>query len=404
MRRFVVAVLALLACAVATGAQAQESDPTGKGFTTAELVELRRPDIHKRPLSGEEKAMAKALIAELKQRPTLFVADQLRLFANTGDRSSMKAVFDSFQTRMFPQAIDQPEIAGDVPGRNLRGLWAAALWREGERSKDLSRAIDDCEGGISDEQRRRCGFGVQTDNDPKNNFGNHWAGKGKPPKTAVFTDYSMASTPEADRARFEKIVETYRSGRDVEADDYHWAAGWAKRDGAESRARWDGSGRIAIDNSRIIEANRIADEKVFRDRQIAEQKAIRERQIAGWTAYETSRKAGKLSDADHAAWVGYSIALGGAYLEGYAMETYLADDGLIESFCNAKLGATCNRQRAIRDKLAADARLEQLDKELALRNITLGGGSTMVRSYDQNGNYLGAQSMPSWQADILAGK
>lgn len=401
MRGIVLAVG--LMCFVAAGALAQEADPTGQGFTAGELVELRRPDIQKRPLSKEEKAQAKALIAELKQRPSLFVADQVRLFANTGDRESMKAMFQSFSNKMFPQAIDQPAIAGDVPGIYLSGLWAAALWREGERGRDLSAAINECTIGWTQEEQRQCGFSVEFDLEG-NSFMNHWQGKGKPPKDAVFTEYSFASTPEQDRARFEKIMETRRSGREVTSDEYWWAEGWAKRDGAQTLARWNASSREAIDNRRIIEANRVASEKAERDRQLAAQQAAREQMIAGWTALETKRAGGALSDADHAAWVGYSIRLGGAYLEGYATETYLGDNNLIESYCAAKLGATCNRQREIRDRLIWEDQRAQLDRELAWKNATVGGNSTMVRSYDQNGNYLGARSMPSWEADILAGK
>ena len=31
------------------------------------------------------------------------------------------------------------------------------------------------------------------------------------------------------------------------------------------------------------------------------------------------------------------------------------------------------------------------------------GSSSSVRTYDQNSNYQGSETMPKWQADILAG-
>ena len=47
---------------------------------------------------------------------------------------------------------------------------------------------------------------------------------------------------------------------------------------------------------------------------------------------------------------------------------------------------------------------ERLEREMALRNLTMGGESVSVRAYDPNGNYLGSSTMPAWQADILKGQ
>jgi hypothetical protein len=278
----------------------------------------------------------------------------------------------------------------------LAGFWAIQLYRDGEKSKAVSKAIDNCLGkGATDYTANVagiCGFSAKIENDYKKSFHDHWTGNGSLPKSATFNEYKLAQTLEQEVVRYEKALVDKRAGEFT--DDREWAGCWAKIMGGGYLARWDGSDQIAWQNYETKELNKQTRAKAELDKKAAEWTGLQAKRV------EAKMAGGKLSEAEEDTWAGLSFWLGGKYLLPYASETVLIQETAIRSLCDADSGAVCQRQRQLFQYRSDAARSAQNMKEAELRNLTRGGGSVTVRNYDQNGNYLGTTTMPSWQADI----
>jgi hypothetical protein len=391
MRGFLIACGLVLATAAPATAQ---MIPNSVRYET--FVEERRPRIEKRPLTSEEQAVVKRWTAELKKGKSIAILrlDELRPMGDAGDKAAMRALFDGFSN-----GAGSGWQYGDVASRSLRGLWAVELWRAGERGRDLAQAMIDCveydryQMYFGNLKGVGCGFDLYVHGNAELHLGAYAKGKGKPPKQIDIKEVALVRSIEEEKARFEKILSARKSASEIEPADYRWALAFAERQGPEQVERWNNA---ALDNSRSQEAKTAA--------ATAEQN----RKIAEWTTLEAKWRAARaggeaFADDDYARLYKVSFQLLGKYLEPYASEHYLKDQTLIDSLCRAKSGAVCDRQRQILELLAHDARQEALDRELKLRNLTMGGSTVATRSYDQNGNYLGSSTMPAWQAEILKG-
>lgn len=397
------ALLMTAALSVAAPAFAQEKCAAGpNGVTEAQYVEARRPVMAKRKLAGEERSEANKLMSDIKAalkkkgRPEHAQLDRLAVLGGAGDRELMKVLVDGYDEAGPVNVIDGGETW--VPRKMLAGLWAIQLYRDGEKSKAVSKAIDNCLGKGATAYDAKvdgiCGFSASIQNDYKKSFHDHWTGEGGLPKSATFTEYALVQTPEQEIARFEKALIEYRDADGGYGDDYGWAACWSNIKGGDYRARWLGSSQIASANYATGELNKQTRAKAEIDQKAAQWAALQTKRV------EARNSGGKLSEADEGDWAGLSFWLGGKYLLPYASETVLIQETAIRSLCDADSGKICQRQRQLFQYRSDNARSEQNIREGNLRNLTLGGGDVTVRNYDQNGNYLGTTTMPAWQADI----
>jgi hypothetical protein len=397
---FRAALLAVIAMCGMGVAAAQEDAPRAP-YTVDEYVEARRPIISARTLSGEEHRQADALISTINttikagQRVDYAVLDQLAPLAESGDRKLMKAMMQGYAGAgaLQPWPADGDQFTSWSPGIKLAGLWAVEVWKAGDRSKETSKAIDNCWAKYQEDGR--CGFLVRAKDDFNPVFNAHWAhGKGAP-KDVVFTAYSLTPPPEKQKERFEKFVADTLAGEPYSAWQYIWAEVWAQRNGGDALQRLEAAAREGSKTRWSREAARIEDAKLEREKQIAEWEALQaKRRDAKAEGY-------KLSDSDEASWIQLSHILGGKYLVPFAAENVIIQWTVIDSLCREDAGPVCQRQKQLYQYRADAARAERDAREAALRNLTLGGGSVNVRTYDQSGNYLGTTSMPAWQADVI---
>ena len=397
------ALLTAAALSLAMPALAQKGCEAGAtGVTTNQYVEARRPVIVKRKLTNEEKAEANKLASlvrsnlKSKTRSDEATLDRLAVLASSGDRDLMKVVVEGNINAVPVKVIDEKDgQSWNVRGK-LAGLWAIHLWREGDRSKPVSRALAGCvqrDHYGTQENKTDCGFTASVAFDGASTFNGHWAGQTGVPKSATFTEFTLLETPEQEVARYQKALAEYRNSHYDNAE-HNWAACWAGLKGGAILAEWNGTEGLSSANYATAELNK----------QLRKQAEIDEK-AAQWTALQNQRvqaKAsdGALSEADEGKWASLSFWLGGKYLVPYASETVLIQETAIQSLCSGDSGKVCQRQKQLFQYRVEAGRSEQNMKEAALRNMTLGGRDVTVRNYDQNGNYLGTTTMPAWQADI----
>lgn len=408
---FRLSVLAAVAVAGLSPAWAQDKcrPSTPELVTGAEYAEARRPVIDKRKLSNEERAEARKLVSDIQARvrdknysPRLDDLEKLRVYGASGDREIMKALAEGY---MDLDGIDTSDgrFSGD-PAQMLAGLWGMQLYLAGDRSREMARAVASCLGTVKTfyspmTADGTCGFDIEVnEHDYDKNFQAFAEGKGRLPKQVKFTEKPIAPTLEAEQSRFERALVKYRSGDDWDADQA-WGKCFAERHGEDYLARWNGSESVASQAYRQEQEN-----KVIRAKDELDQKA------KAWTELQAKRVAlkqtgGELPEKDYAQWWSLSFSLGGKHLEPIASEQYLVQQTAIDSLCRGAPGVICDRQRLIFQRLVDEARLENDMKEARWRAAIAANspGSTTVRSYDQDGNYLGTTTMPDWQADILRG-
>lgn len=399
MRRAAMLFTASLAFAAPVFAQ-EKCKAAPNGVTEAQYVEARRPVIVKRKLTGEERSEGNKLMSDInaalknKGKPEHAKLDRLAVLGGSGDREIMKVLVDGYAEAGPVNVMDGGETW--TARKKLAGLWAVQLYRDGEKSKAVSKAIDNCLGkGATDyiaNVAGICGFSAKIENDYKKSFHDHWTGNGALPKSATFAEYSLVETPAQETARFEKALIEKRAGEFT--DDREWAGCWANIKGGGYLVRWNGSDQIAWQNYQTKELNRQTRAKAELDQKVAEWAALQAKRV------ELKKSGGKLSDVDEGAWAGLAFWLGGKYLLPYASETVLIQETAIRSLCDADGGAVCQRQWQLFQYRSDAARSEQNIREGEFRNLTLGESDVTVRNYDQDGNYLGTTTMPAWQADL----
>jgi hypothetical protein len=396
------ALLISLVLGVASPVCAQAPEPVRAAYTMDEYVEVRRPVITKRKFTPEEKAQADKLIstinAMLKKKELVPSAllEQLALLAETGDRNAMKAMMAGYRgaAAVSPLPADIPDIMSSTPNEKLAGLWGMMLWKEGDHSKDVSKAIDGC--WMRDNPPPGfCGYTVKAKDDFEDVFKAHWAyGKGEP-KNVVFTEYSLRPSPEKQKERFDKFVAHLRGGGDYTSPEYMWAEVWAKREGGEYSAMLETASRDGSQASASRKSVQAINAKMERDEQIAKWDKLQAQRL------QARAGGGALSTAEEADWINLSHRLGGKYLVPFASENVLMFAMTIDSLCSGDSGPVCQRQRQLYQYRAEAALSEHNIREGIMRSMTLGGGGDVsVRSYDSSGNYLGTTTMPAWQADI----
>lgn len=397
------ALLFSIALALAVPAPAQEA-PARSPYTIDEFVEGRRPVITPRELTGDEKAQArelmKAIHAALKQEkpPARELLEQLAPLAESSDRKMMKTMVLGYAGagELLPWPADADQFSAWWPNSFLSGLWAMKAWQAGDRSKEVSKAVDSC-WNKGTKLEGRCGYTitVEAEGDPFFVFRNHWQHGKSAPRDVVFTEHTLTPPFEKQKARFDAFVARMKNGESYTAWDYIWAEVWAKRNGPQYLAE--------------LEKAQIAGSAAYVQRQAAAaQNAKDERaaRVAEWDKLQAKRTQAKaanstLSESDEARWVQLSHVLGGKYLVPFGSENVILRWTTIDSLCRDDSGPVCQRQKQLYEYRAEEARAERAARDAALRNFKLGGSSVKVRTYDHNGNYLGTETMPAWQADVI---
>lgn len=383
--------------------------------SAAEYVEARRPVVSKRKLTNDEKAVTKKLVSSIRARindknSSVKVADleALAPYGNSGDREIMKALSEGYLD-LAPGDIHvtdagvtnyfgKPAVAAE---HMLAGLWGMQLWIDGDRSREMARALANCVGTDADARygSGRCGFEAEfSEKDYDKGVDSYAQGKGRLPKAATFREKSLLMPFGDEEYRFKLALTAYRRG-DNDRSKQAWGECWAKRQGGEYAALWDNSSATAQAAQRLTQETSAAQAERETLQNPKDWEALQARRV------EAKAQGGELSNADYAKWIRLSYKLGGKYLVPLASEVYLREQSAIESLCRQQ-GEVCDRQRRIWDQIASEARNEAEMKEARWRAAIEDNspGSTSVRTYDQSGNYLGATSMPKWQADILSGR
>lgn len=260
LRYALLSVIALTACMPAF-AQAR-CVSSGPGVqTVAEYVEARRPIISKRTLTNEEKSVTRKLVSDIRSRirdknSSVKVADleALAPYGDTGDREIMKTLSEGYldlapgdiyvTDAYMPDYWGKPAVE---PEHILAGLWGMQLWIDGDRSREMSRALANCVGTSAWAKlgRNRCGFEAEfSENDHDKGVDSHAAGKGRLPKAATFTEKTLLLPFEEEEYRFRQALTAYRRG-DNDRSKEPWGACWAKRQGGEYAELWNGSSATA---------------------------------------------------------------------------------------------------------------------------------------------------------------
>ncbi|HOY79143.1 MAG TPA: hypothetical protein PLN33_15110 [Hyphomonadaceae bacterium] len=412
-------LLAAISLAAAVPGWAQSCYPsTPERPTTVEYVEARRPMVDGAKLTGDQKSAAKKLVSTIMSKvrdkdysPRLADIEELRPYGASGDREIMKTLVEAYMDA-GEIAVADGQFSGE-PARMLAGLWAMQLYMAGDRSREMARALSSCLGTVETwyspmGSKGTCGFDVEVnENDYDKSIKSFAEGKGRLPKVVTFKEKTLLVPLEDEKARFEKALVAYRGANSNNRDD-NWAVCWAKRHPeGDYFARWDGSAAVA--------------QKAYRDEE--ESKVLRakwkiEDDIKAWNTLNALRLQAEKPDSfvplwDKKKFIDLSYELGGKYLEPLATKIYLGERGVISSFCTAVPGEICQRQRRILEREEAEyaaknaeARLEYEMRDARWRAAVQDnapGSSSSVRTYDQNSNYQGSETMPKWQADILAG-
>jgi hypothetical protein len=405
------AMLAATILSVASAPQTLAQDVSGNP-TPQEYIDAHRPVIAPRQLTADEKATVKRMADQFRKkgyRPTEEMLHDLHAIAVSGDKTAMAAMMTgwdncgSWKTKLL---TDYDLIAYDDACNQLSALWAMKLWVAGEHTRDVARSMMGCLESkqfatYGEVKGRRCGVNAEVDADFDSAIDRFADGEDgtRPPRRITFTEYALAPklTAEQLRAKFDEWVAAYSKGERPSGDkDARWIDGYISRQGPAVYKEWvDALEKFwTIENARTG-AERVAGEEAHKQR------------IAEWEALNAARAAAKakgegLPAAEEERFVGLSFRLKGKYIVPYGMENVLRDQWAIDDFCGNGPASICDRQRNLAFARENAAMEERVSRENAW-NIRPGGGDVSVRSYDQNGNYLGASNVPAWQADILKG-
>jgi hypothetical protein len=404
--------IALAALAMA-GAQTALAQEAGANPTPEEFIDAHRPVIASRALTSDEKSAAKRLIGEIRKKNAKphveNVLLQLHPIAVTGDKAAMSAMMVGWKNcgaTTTTLLTDYPLIAYGRVCNALSALWAMKLWEAGERTREVARQVMVCLESKSfatygDVAGRNCGVNARVEGDYDHAIDRFADGEkgAKPPFSMTFTEYALAPkmTPEQERARFERWVAAYSKGAPPDGEpDGRWVNGYLLRQPEAVQKEWsDALDKFWAIKNAAQGAERVAAEEAHK-RDIAEWESLNAKRIAAREKKEA------LPAHDEERFVRLSFRLRGKYIVPYGMENVLTDQWAINDFCGNGPSSVCDRQRNLAYARQSAADEERLARELAWSRPR-GGGDVSVRTYDQNGNYLGSSSMPAWQADILTG-
>lgn len=417
-----------------------------------------RPTLTPRELTKEERAEVRALAAkhraatapwrveglvkegkpvgELRQQATL-----LRLFelGESGDKEAMLAAREAIYSDGLcgGWGDDGPfRVKQDVNGNceygagvalALTGYWTALIWQHHgpERSRAGHQGLKSCfllyqaypTSRSAFEGRNpfvKCGFSMKlseaalTSKEMKQRgkvyldvaLYDYWDDGGKPP-LEVHAFYPTVGDAEFDRQRFQRLLARYQPAKD--ADPLGLVSNWTTTDRAWVE-------HYAAINERNGDVKAMLEQK---DRQLADaiwrgnQSARLQRQSECSKSMQTLATTHlQVTDYEVRALETSCASAGDEYLEKFAQRYVAVIPANIDRLCNA--GSTsCSRQRAAQAERNAEFAAQEKAKRDALNNAFTGKlppAAVQVRKYDQNGNYLGTETMTRGEAELRGAK
>lgn len=408
-------------------------------LTPAEREEVRA--LLKQHLAATPPAMVPGLIrdgrpvGEIRKQATL-----LRLFelGESGDKEAMLAARAAIFAGGAGWGEDAPFklVFVDLNNNNwyaetialaLTGYWTALIWdRHGpERSREARFGLESCFYGYQADARYKevftgrnryvnCGFSVAVSEAgfktrQMKRFGRGYLGSllvnyvddgGKPP-LEIRAFYPTVGDAEFDQKRFQDLLARYRPSQ--QPDPLGAVTGWT-------------------DNDRAWAEHYAAGHRRERDLVAMHERGERSQADALWQARYNARMASeemcetdmvRLSPAALAAMPGAitdlevaCAAAGDAWLDRFAGQFVVRNEGNLKRVCQYS-STSCARQQQLHARRNAEFTAELEAKRNAINNAFTGklpSPSVNVRSYDQNGNYLGTESMTRGEAELRGAK
>jgi len=417
-----------------------------------------RPTITPRELTKEEREEVRALVTklraatppwrarnliergqpvgELRQQATL-----LRLFelGTSGDEEAMLAARDAIYSdgNCGGWGDDAPfRVGNDGNGEcayaqgvalGLAAYWTALIWQHHgpERSGAADIALKSCFGFykafphssepfIGRNPYVQCGFSMTVteaalkSRDMKRRDYIYldvalfdYRKKGGKPPLAVHAFFPTVGDAEFDRQRFQKLLASYKPAKDPDA--LGLATGWTETDRAWVEHYAEVNQRNGDVKAMLERKDRQLADEIWRANQSA--RMMRESACdKGLQSLATTHL--RVTDYEVRSLEGTCAGAGDDYLEKFAQRYMVVTPANVDRLCNAG-SATCTRLRAGQAQRNAEFAAEEKAKRDALNNAFTGKlppASVNVRKYDQNGNYIGTETMTRGEADLRGAK
>ncbi len=379
---------ALLAVAFAGPAAAQSTT-----MATGDWVEANRPGMQPRALTREEAKQVKQLIAGFEQsvkdkQPAETWLIQLRPLAETGDKTAMRGMFSGYND------LWKLEPARRGP---ISALWSVEYWNLHGPDLEAGKRIRGCISGtrrdgfwVGKTRLWDCGFDVKVKPDRFNysGFEDYAEKKGPAPKNVVFIPRSLAVGGAGDKARFDNLVSILQGGGVLDVLDRTWAKEYADKSGPAEISVL----QAAIDGH----PNAVARLNAVNQKIAAE---WRVEQLKRWTAFDQKEF---LTPSDLEQFELLSVIMGPEHLAKFGRKYVIYGETHIGAACTID-SEVCAAQTTLFEQRKAEA-----EAEARARNAPIGDWAGQlfvdVRTYDQNGVYVGTQTMTRSQADTVGAR
>ena len=389
-RRLVVNAVAaaMLALPLAAPAASQTAS-----MGTADWLEANRPSMQPRKLTADETRQVSQLVKGFEQsvkekQPDESWLIRLRPLAEAGDRTALKAMISGYNN-----------LWNLEPGRRnpLAALWSVEYWKLHGPDPQAGKHIRGCISGSSRDgywvgktSSWDCGFDVKVKPDRFNysGFEDYAEGKGPAPRNVTFVARSLAIGGAADKARFENLVSILKGGGALNVLDRTWAKEYADKTGPAEIAAL----QAALDDH----PNAVARLGAVNQQIAAERRAG---QLQRWTVLHGKDP---LTPMELEEFEDLSIVLGPEQLAKFGEKYVIYGETHINAACTISAWV-CGEQRAMFDQRRARA-----EAEARARNAPIGDWAGQlfvdVRTYDQNGMFVGTQTMTRSQADTIGAR
>lgn len=454
---------ALAALCIGTSGSAGAADVDPPLWQARELFELYRPTMQPRELSREEREEVRALLKLHREsddaewlawhaeqgtiKPPRRQATLLRLIelGESGDKEAMLAARTAMAGagQGLGWGVDAPfrvdvshpdeDNYAEYLANALVGHWTALIWKMHgpERSREARTGLSQCMAQYNyvtqynDTFSGRtylvdCGFTLKISDAFKKSkdasrmathsvsyLAEKYVEDGGKPPFEIVSVYGLPSDTATQAALYDRLVKSWR--RCDAADPLGIKCGLT----LGQRAWVEHYAQVNNRVSDLYNAEEIARKKDELDRINAEyyaREAVRRKRDADLAEWEQGMK--KLPAGTHAAQrhnpvlEALSARLGDEYLERFAAHFVVLADENIRRLCNAG-SASCRAQLELqqqRFELYAAQEAERRAAASAASRAPLPSPSVNVRSYDQNGNYMGSETMTRGEAELRGAK
>lgn len=360
-----------------------------------EVVELHRPVMAPRKLSGAEKNELKAVVKAYERVPTFAGLERLKALAQSGDAEAMKAMIVALEGFPPPDAPLESRNTGRSATVNeaLRSLWAAHYWQLNGPDREIARLMQPClisspyfgfYRGVA--SFFDCGFDLESSVPAFELVLRAYVEKrGKAPQATVY--FTPLHGGEAFQlARYDRIKKRIAQGQGSSYGEEDWIAYYSAQN--DMRAQDQKWAEYAV---------------AFRQAGIQNNQQRHNLYVSDLTT-RWNRLFGKsdISTSDLNSLEYLSAALGGSHLDRFVQQYGLKTRFALDKLCK-------------QDAVACAAQTPRVEQAQAAVAPVHSGGYTpapqssdsallSVRTYDSGGNYTGTTSMTAWEAEILGVK